>query len=616
MTRTAALSLAVLLAGGGASPAPPAVPSKPAPSILLITIDTLRPDALGWVAGRNSTPAIDRLAREGLRFRAAVSPVPLTGPAHASLLTGLLPRRHGVRDNGQMLGAGIPTLAEQLRRRGYSTAAFVSGYPLQRFLGLDRGFDVYDDTLPHGSEGWLERKATETTEAALAWLRSARRPFFAWVHYYDPHDPYDPPRVFWKPGPRGAYDGEVAYVDDSVGRLREGLGSLADGGDLLLILTGDHGEGLGDHREKTHGYFVYDSTALVPLVVRWPGRIAAAERDTPVRLVDVAPTLVDLTGAPRLDGPDGVSLVPLLEGQAQHLPPAFIETRLPWIYFGWSPLRAIRDGGWKLIDAPRPELYDLHADPGETASLDARTTAEARRLRLAMEEIERRPPAAASRAADPEILERLRSLGYVGAGAPESAPPSGLPDPKDRILDRDRLTEAEQLMRGGSLEAALRIFDDVLAREPENRAATLRSGVTLLKLGRLASAVERLERSVRLDPARAEARFALGDALMRTGRYREAATQWAEMARLQPSRFEGWANLGAALLDDSRPAEAREALRRALALRPDDSVTRAREAVASGRTGDARAILAAAVSQRPDLRAGLSRDPALAPLLP
>ena len=614
MRRAFALTAVLSVA---APPPAPSLPPKSRPSILLITIDTLRPDALGWVAGRNSTPAIDRLAREGLRFRSAVSAVPLTGPSHASLLTGLLPRRHGVRDNGQVLSPAIPTLAEQLRRRGYSTAAFVSGYPLQRFLGLDRGFDVYDDALPHGSEGWLERKAGETTAAALAWLRSARRPFFAWVHYYDPHDPYDPPRVFWKPGPRGAYDGEVSYVDDSVGRLREGLGALADGGELLVVLTADHGEGLGDHREKTHGFFVYDSTVVVPLVFRWPGKISPAEKDVPVRLIDIAPTLVDLTGAPRLDGPDGVSLVPLLEGQPQEAAPALIETRLPWIYFGWSPLTAVRDGRFKLIDAPRPELYDLQADPREASSLDARAHPEARRLRQAMERIEQRPPAADSRPADPQILERLRALGYVGAGGGgEGAPPEGLPDPKDRIDDRDRLTEAEQLLRGGSVEAALRIFDDVLAREPENRAATLRSGVALLKLGRIAPAIERLERSVRLDPARAEARFALGDALMRTGRFREAATQWAEMARLQPGRFEAWANLGTALLNDGRGDEAADALRRALAIRPDDPLARARHAVASGRTIDARRILAAAIAERPELRATLARDPTLASLLP
>jgi len=293
-----------------------------------------------------------------------------------------------------------------------------------------------------------------------------------------------------------------------------------------------------------------------------------------------------------------------------------VETWLPWIYFGWSPLKAVRDRRFKLIEAPRPELYDLTAVALEASSLDAATHPEARRLRQEMARIESRPGAAPSRSANDEVLERLRALGYVGAGSDEVPVPAGLPDPKDRVQDRDRLTEADRLLRSGRLDAALRLFDGVLAVEPGNRAATLRSGVALLKLGRLESAIERLERSVALDPGRAEARFALGDALMRTGRFRAAATQWAEMARLQPGRFEAWANLGAALLGDGRPAEARDALTRALALRPDDLVTQARREVASGRREEARRALAAALAERPELRSALERDRVLAPLLP
>lgn len=614
------MSTALLLAllAAGAPGRPQGVPGRhaSAPSILLISVDTLRPDALGWVAGRNATPHIDRLAEEGLRFRNAVSPVPLTGPAHVSLLTGLLPRRHGVRDNGQVLGEGLPTLAGLLRRRGYATGAFVSGYPLQRFLGLDRGFDVYDDALPHGSEGWLERKAAETSAAALAWIRTARRPFFAWVHYYDPHDPYDPPRAFWKPGPRGAYDGEVAYVDDAIGRLWAGLGELAEGAGLLTVFTADHAEGLGEHREKTHGYFIYDSTLAVPLVFRWPGRIRPRESPAAARLIDVAPTVVDLVQAPRLDGPDGISLAPLLAGAEQQVPPALVETRLPWIYFGWAPLVGLRSGRFKLIEAPRPELYDLQADPRETAGLDAAHSPEAKRLRRELLEIERRPAAPPAPAAEGEVLERLRSLGYVGAGAGDVPPPDGLADPKDRVLERDRLTEAEAMLRGGRPEAALRVFDSLLSREPTNRAATLRSGVALLKLGRIEEAAERLKRSVALDPARAEARFALGDALMRLGRFAAATTQWAEMARLQPGRYEPWANLGTALLADGRPHEARAALRRALTLNPDDLLSLARLQVAAGQLEAARETLARALAARPALRASLVKDHALGPLLP
>ena len=289
------LALAGLACAAAAKGAPPA--TKP-PSILLVTIDTLRPDAVGWVAGRNETPVFDRLAREGFRFRSAVAPVPLTLPSHASILTGLLPLRHGVHDNGQLLPQSFPTLASHLRAQGYRTAAFVSGYPLQRTFGLDRGFTTYDDTLPHGKEGWVERQAHETTAAALSWLKTARAPWFVWVHYYDPHDPYDPPRAFWRPGPRGAYDGEVAAVDNALGQLLQGLDALG-AADRLTVVTADHGEGLGEHQEHTHGYFIYDSTLLVPLVFHRPGRIAPGEGD-PARLIDVAPTILAASELPPL----------------------------------------------------------------------------------------------------------------------------------------------------------------------------------------------------------------------------------------------------------------------------------------------------------------------------
>ena len=270
----AALAFVVL------SPAAQPARGPARPDVLLISVDTLRPDALGWVAGRNPTPALDALAREGFRFPAAVSPVPLTLPSHVSIMTGLVPRRHGVRDNGQVLGAGPPTLAEALRANGYATAAFVGGFPLRAPFGLDRGFDHYDDALPPGEDAWRERPAPETTAAALSWLRSrttsagpARAPFFLFVHYYDAHDPYTPPARLLGAGPRGAYDGEVRFVDESVGELRRGLHDLRLDRNLLTIFLGDHGEALGQHGEETHGFFVYDATVVVPLLFQFPGRL-------------------------------------------------------------------------------------------------------------------------------------------------------------------------------------------------------------------------------------------------------------------------------------------------------------------------------------------------------
>ncbi len=338
----------------------------PAANVLLITVDTLRPDALGWVAGRNATPEIDRLAGDAFKFPGAMAPVPLTLPSHAALMTGLFPRRLGLRDNGQVVPPGPRTLAEALESRGYATAAFVSGYPLDSAFGLDRGFDVYDDALSPGSDGDLERPADATLAAALRWLATAPAPRFAWVHFYDPHYPYEPPAAHRRPGPRGAYDGEVAYVDAAVGRLAAAFGARDD---ALIVFAADHGESLGEHGEGTHGFFIYDSTVVVPLFFRWPGRVASGSSPAAARLVDVAPTVLDLLGIPAAAAVDGVSLRATLAGGAAVAEPAYIETFQPWNSYGWSPLKAIRHRGLKLIAAPRPELYDLAIDPGETRNL-------------------------------------------------------------------------------------------------------------------------------------------------------------------------------------------------------------------------------------------------------
>ncbi len=604
----------------------PAKPD-PRPNLLLITVDTLRPDALGWVAGKNETPAIDALAAEGARFAVAVSPVPLTLPAHASILTGLLPRRHGIHDNGQPLPAGVETLAQRLQRNGYLTAAFVSGFPLESTFGLDRGFSRYDDRLPEGSEGWTERRAFDTTTAALGWIAKAKTPWFVWVHYYDAHDPYEPPRSFWRPGPRGAYDGEVAYVDAWIGRLREGI-PAGSAKNLLTLFTADHGEALGEHREKTHGYFLYDSTVVVPLVIHFPGRVKSQDSREAARLIDLAPTALDLLGQERARGIDGLSLRPLLEGKPQSVPAAYLETRLPWVYFGWSPLSALRENGWKLIAAPRPELYDLKADAGEgTNRIDAARPV-ARRLATALREIEARPERAAAANDEPETVAKLRSLGYLGAGGSAERPPAGLADPKDRIELRDRLAEGEEALREGRVAAALSAFDAVLAAEPTNRFASLRSGTALLKAGRIAEAAERLGRAVELDPERAEARFALGDALMRLGRYREAVPQWMELAKRQPRRADAWSNLGLALGKAGRAADldrAVGALAEAARLEPGDPrrksdladahLALARRALEEGNPKGAERALRKAVEIDPGIRARAAADPKLLPLL-
>ena len=576
--------------GGRGRPAE-RVTTRPA-SVLLITVDTLRPDALGWVAGRNATPVIDRLAGEAFRFPAAVAPVPLTHPSHSAILTGLWPRRLGLRDNGQVLPAGPATLAETLRGRGYATAAFVSGYPLDSAFGLDRGFGVYDDALfrSAGPEGDLERPAAATAVAAAAWLRSAPRPWMTWVHFYDPHYPYEPPAEDRRPGARGAYDGEVASVDRAIGALLPAAETAPE--DLLTVFAGDHGESLGEHGEGTHGFFVYDATVLVPLFVRFPGRVARGSSALPARLVDVAPTILDLLGLPPLPGSDGISLRPMLAGGAASSEPAYVETYQPWLSYGWSPLRAVRHRGFKLIDAPRPELYDLDADPKEERNVITAEPARAADLRRLLDQAAAQPAAAAAPVADADALARLRALGYTGSAAAAAEPPArGLRDPRDGRELRDLLTEADGLLRRGDHRAAVTRFDAVLARDPGNRFAIQRSGVALLGQGDLRAALPRLERAVELDPRQPEARSALAEALGRAGRHAAAVAQWQEAVRLQPGRAEAWASLGSALGRSGKPEEAVKALARAVELEPRNPRLLARLAFAEH--GDGRLDAAA-----------------------
>jgi choline-sulfatase len=575
----------------------PARSPATAANVLLITVDTLRPDALGWVAGRNATPEIDRLAGEAFRFPGAVAPVPLTLPSHAALMTGLLPRRLGLRDNGQVLGHGPVTLAEALKGRGYATAAFVSGYPLDSAFGLDRGFDAYDDALAPGGDGDLERTASATLEPALRWLAIAPAPRFAWVHFYDPHYPYEPPAVHRRPGPRGAYDGEVAYVDAAVGRLAAAFG------DALVVFAADHGESLGEHGEGTHGFFIYDSTVVVPLFFRWPGRIASGSSAAAARLVDVAPTVLDLLGIPAAADADGVSLRATLEGGAAAAEPAYIETFQPWQSYGWSPLKAIRHRGLKLIAAPRPELFDLAADPGETRNLIGERPSDASALSRLLDAAQARP-AAAQAAIDPEARARLEALGYVGGGAAVADPPAqGLRDPKDGNRLRTLLTEGDLHLRRGEAAAAVARFDAVLREDPDNRFALHRSGLALFRSGAIGRALPRLEKAVRLDPAGPDARIALAEALSKAGRHTAAVEHWMEAARLQPRRADLWANLGSALGSAGRVAEAADAMRKGVELSPDDPRLRVRLAFAehgAGRLDEAaRHLKEAAARQGP-----------------
>lgn len=566
--RNVLLLLAAFLIGCTA----PDAPKQSAPNVLLITIDTLRPDALGWVAGKNATPNLDRLAQAGFRFPHAVSPVPLTLPAHTSMMTGMIPLRHGVHDNGQIVSDDAVTLASLLKARGYRTGAVISGFPLRKPFGLDRGFDVYDDVLDGGNEGWLERKAVDTVAQAVAFIddrddsQTVEQPWFLWVHFYDPHDPYEPPQAFRKDGPRGAYDGEVAYLDDALKPLIERVSAAST--ELITVVTADHGESFGEHGEYGHGQFIYDATTLVPLVFHAPGRITPGTSTASARLVDITPTVLDLVHAPPLADVDGVSLRPLLEGRPLVVPPAFVETRQPWIAYGWAPLSSLRQQDWKYIHAPRPELYDLKADPGELKNLHGEQIVIADGLAIDHAAIAARPQAHAATTENAALLAQLQSLGYVGAGRAAGAVPADAADPKDRLQEYVYLSQGEQLLRANRFDEARDAFAGVLAREPDNRFAVLRSGVAMLKKGDLAAAKPFLARATELDPEQAEARFAYADVLSRSGLIKEAIVQWLETTRLQPRRVAAWSNLGAMFAQDGQLEKAHAALAQAASIDP------------------------------------------------
>ena len=598
--------------------------------MLVVTIDTLRPDAFGWVSGGSSSPHIDRLAATSLRLPAAVSPVPLTLPAHTSLFTGLDPPRHGVRTNGHVLRDAVPTLAERLRAAGYRTAAFVSGFPLRAMFGLDRGFEHYDDRLATGGDTTGERAAAATTAAALAWLDRAAPAsprWFLWVHYYEPHAPYEPPGGAPPADTRAAYLGEVATVDAAVGDLLAGVARRRPGELRLTVITADHGESLGEHGEDTHGFFAYDSTLLVPALWHLPGRIEAGDSKAPARLVDFAPTVLDLVGAPPIPGIDGISLRPLLDGKPLEVPAAYVETLKPWLGYGWAPLVGVRTAAAKLIVAPRPELYDLADDPGEAEDRYAADPETASRLRRLLRERQALPPGAASAPPSAEAIAALRALGYTGgmAAGSRAVPPPGLADPKDRLRQRALLELAEEAIRSGAVDEGLATFDVVLASEPDNRHALLRLGQVLLEQEQPRAAERPLARLLRLDPEHPEAHFALADALSRSGETARAVAQWRALLAVQPRRAAAWSNLGTLLVGMGELETGRQALSQAHALAPDNPTFRANlgachlqlaaAAAAKGEMTQAREQLARALTLDGALARVASANPRLAPLV-
>jgi arylsulfatase A-like enzyme/tetratricopeptide (TPR) repeat protein len=555
------------------------------PNVLLITIDTLRWDRLGCYGGRaETTPVLDRLAARGVRLETAIMHAPLTAPSHASILTGLTPLRHGVRDNGSfVLPRGLPTLGSVLGGAGYATAAFVSGYPLDRRYGLASGFGLYDDALPRGRGGrglaYVERRADDTTSRVVAWLNAERerssrpdtsrrrQPWFVWLHYFDPHAPYEPPGEFASRFAGRLYDGEVAFVDAQIGRL---LNDLEQSGELartLVVVTADHGESLGEHGEETHGVFIYDATLRVPFIVAGPGVAAGRLASAVARGIDVLPTIADFAGAKAPEGIDGRSLRASIDGRSMTDEPVYIESVLTQRHLGWAPLLGLRTQDWKFVDAPRRELYDLAADHGETRNVADehadRVTSMAGQLAAQMR-VRTNAPAAAP---DRDAAERLRALGYLGGGTAGPPVAASHRDPKDGVQLISRLEHGIADARVDP-DRAIGALEGVLAQDPGIALARRYLAVALAERGDHRRAAVELQRLRSEGAATAEDLVLLSESLRVTGRRDEAGAILGEAARRDPGSPDPALTEARALMAQQKPVEASEAFRRALAISP------------------------------------------------
>ncbi len=576
-----------------------AAPARP--SVLLITIDTLRADALGAYGGpAGLTPALDALAARGVVFDEALASVPLTLPSHTTILTGLEPPRHGVHVNGSsVLPVDIETLASRLRANGYATGAFVGAYVLDRRFGLARGFDHYDDRIERGDDGAKsvlesERRGEDVAAAASAWVASQPGAYFAWVHLYDPHAPYEPPAPFRERYEHQPYHGEVAYTDRCVDELLRAASAARPGAEPLVAVLADHAESLGEHGELTHGFFVYQSTLRIPFLLAGPGVPAGARKKGPARTADLVPTIL---GRLELEPPAGLDGVDLLaRGGAGE---AYAESLYPES-FGWAPLRSFRMGALKLIDAPRPELYDLASDPRETNNLAVSRPDALARLQQALAAARSLERTAAALPQDAESVERLRALGYV-AGAPPVVHEANRPDPKDRLELYRAFEDATWADARGEGKASLAKLRQLVAREPDNPmfrralAAALRrrgrSGEAVEALGgadaggaitwheralaqaaagQLAEAVESDRRAIALDPLLPEPRNHLGVLLARQGWPGDALESFDAALVIDPNDARAWNNRANALRDLGRATEAATSYRRAAELSPRD----------------------------------------------
>jgi len=572
--------LAGFFAGGHAALAA----TLSSPNVVFITVDTLRADHLGCYGDKQiRTPNIDALAADGIRFERAYAAVPVTLPSHTVIFTGTYPMLSGVHDfAANKLSPNQPTLASVLKENGYTTGAIIGSAVLDSRFGLNHGFDFYYDhfdfnRLQESNLDEMERPGNVVADLTLDWLsKNYQKKFFLWMHLYDPHYPYRPPPPYSEQYKDRLYDGEIAFADAQVGRLIEFLKNKGLYRNTLIVLGGDHGESLGEHGENTHGFFIYNATLHVPLIFHLPGGVHTKTVANLVNLADLMPTVLaalNIQIPEQVQGQNLLSIMsPKKEDNARSM---YAETFLPRLHFNWSELRGVETENYHFIDAPKPELYDLRKDPGETHNLFTQKKAVTEEMRVHLAKLIQQYTAgqelAEKTGLDPALMERLKSLGYAGfsGGSNSGANIHALPDPKDRIQTYELFSDAMADSQHGQYAQSIEKLNTALKTDPDSVPGHYLQGLNYYRTHEFPKSVAEFERVMQLSPDYALAAFQLGLAYGRNGDFDKSISTLKRALELDPTNFDAAYNAGVAYLQKKMVPEAVAAFRKSLEIAPD-----------------------------------------------
>ena len=541
--------------------------APPRPNVILITVDTLRADHVAcYGANTVQTPTLDLLAKDGVIFERAFSQVPLTWPSHAAILTGTYPFQNGVQDfTGHPLSPEFRSVAQAFKQAGYATGAVVSSFVLDRSWGLARGFDYYDDAFSatafqQKDIGLVDRRADESVNHALAWLKkNGQHPFFFWLHLYDPHSPYDPPEPFRSHYRDHPYDGEIAYADRELGRLISWLKTNRLYNRSIIVFLSDHGESLGEHGEKEHGFFIYNSTTHIPLIVKPPAgsRPAGTRVSVPAETIAVAPTLVRMAGIKDSIGKQFQSKG-LFDLSSNGSDAAYSETFYPFSSFGWSPLHSLENAKYHYIEAPEPELYDVVADPREEKNLAAQQTAIVDVLKAKLHETLRVRPFNQAQTSGGQLnsdaAEKLRALGYVAYESPVSAEAlaKGLPDPKSKLWEFNSILQAADAFRANDFQTGESLLAKVREQDPHMYLIPFMLGEAAIRQQKWGEAEAEMRKCLALNPDFDQAMTGLATVLIKQGNQGDAKKYLQNALKQNNQNFRAWYQMGIADLSTNK----------------------------------------------------------------